>query len=122
MLAHRMTADGTMEGLPMDESAVRISAWSYEATPPKEPDVRGRKVRCLGPGSMRRIWRKLQRAMSLDEFVGKLPTEDLIHLVCGQPNTGIANTYGFKSSGIQYPERDDGRRTGQPSHPAGGRG
>lgn len=96
MLAHRMTADGTMEGLPMDESAVRISAWSYEATPPKEPDVRGRKGALLGPVKYEADLEEVAAGtMSLDEFVGKLPTEDLIHLVCGQPNTGIANTYGF---------------------------
>ena len=32
---------------------------------------------------------------TLDEFVDKLPTEALIHLLGGQPNTGVANTFGM---------------------------
>ena len=32
---------------------------------------------------------------TLDEFVDKLPTEALIHLLGGQPNTSVANTYGY---------------------------
>ena len=32
---------------------------------------------------------------TLDEFVDKLPTEALIHLLGGQPNTGVANTFGI---------------------------
>ena len=123
MLAHRMTADGTMEDLPMDESAVRISAWSYEATPPKEPDVRGRKGALLGPVKYEADLENVAAGtMSLDEFVGKLPTEDLIHLVCGQPNTGIANTYGFGNlPEYNIPNVMTADRTGRSSHPAGGR-
>ncbi len=32
---------------------------------------------------------------TLDEFMDQLPVEDLIHLTGGQPNTGVANTYGW---------------------------
>ena len=34
---------------------------------------------------------------SLDEFIAQLSDEDLIHLLGGQPNTGVANTFGIGS-------------------------
>ena len=33
--------------------------------------------------------------MTLDEFIAALPDEDLAWLLGGQPNTGVANTYGY---------------------------
>jgi len=33
--------------------------------------------------------------LTLDAFMAQLSDEDLIHLVGGQPNTGVANTYGI---------------------------
>ena len=39
------------------------------------------------------MWSKEKE--TLDEFVDKLPTEALIHLLGGQPNTGVANTFGM---------------------------
>ena len=32
---------------------------------------------------------------SLDQFMDQLALEEKIHLLCGQPNTGVANTFGF---------------------------
>ena len=36
-----------------------------------------------------------QGEMSLDDFVSMLTDEELSHLLGGQPNTGVANTWGF---------------------------
>jgi beta-glucosidase len=36
-----------------------------------------------------------QGKITLDEFLAQLSDEDLIHLLGGQPNTGVANTFGF---------------------------
>ena len=33
--------------------------------------------------------------MTLDEFTAQLTEEELAHLLGGQPNTGVANTFGF---------------------------
>ena len=33
--------------------------------------------------------------ISLDEFTAQLDDDDLIHLLGGQPNTSVANTYGY---------------------------
>ena len=32
---------------------------------------------------------------SMDEFLNQLSEEEMIHLLGGQPNTGVANTYGM---------------------------
>lgn len=32
---------------------------------------------------------------TLGAFMEQLSVDDLISLLCGQPNTGVANTYGF---------------------------
>ena len=34
-------------------------------------------------------------SVTLDEFVAQLSDEELAHLLGGQPNTGVANTFGF---------------------------
>lgn len=96
MLTKRLRPDGSYEELAVDESLVRISAWNPEDTPAKCPDVVGR----TGAGFMVKP-EKTQLAevadgrCSLDAFMEQLPVEDLIQLVCGQPNTGVANTFGF---------------------------
>jgi beta-glucosidase len=32
---------------------------------------------------------------TLDEFLAQLSVEDMVHILGGQPNTGVANTYGY---------------------------
>lgn len=96
MLTKRLRPDGSYEELAVDESLMRISAWNPEDTPAKCPDVVGR----TGAGFMVKP-EKTQLAevadgrCSLDAFMEQLSVEDLIQLVCGQPNTGVANTFGF---------------------------
>lgn len=33
--------------------------------------------------------------ITLDEFVTQMTDEELAHILGGQPNTGVANTFGF---------------------------
>ena len=33
--------------------------------------------------------------MSLDDFLNQMTDEEVAHLLGGQPNTGVANTFGF---------------------------
>lgn len=96
MLTKRLRPDGSYEELAVDESLVRISAWNPEDTPAKCPDVVGR----TGAGFMvkpekTQLSEVADGRCSLDSFMEQLPVEDLIQLVCGQPNTGVANTFGF---------------------------
>ena len=36
-----------------------------------------------------------RRKITLDEFVAQMTDEELAHILGGQPNTGVANTFGF---------------------------
>ncbi len=102
LLKERLRADGTMEPLPTDETAVRISKYNSQETPPQ--GACGRAI----PG---KPWGKItvlpqfsevaEGKMTLDEFMGLLSLDDLIELLCGQPNTGAANTFGFGNL-LQY--------------------
>ncbi len=96
MLEKRLCADGTWEVLDTDGTAVQISEYDSEKTPPQ--GACGRKI----PG---KPWGKItvkpqfgevaEGNMDLDAFMGLLSLEDVIELLCGQPNTGVANTFGF---------------------------
>ena len=95
-IRERMTADGSMEALPVDETAVRISKWTWEEAPAKEPDVRYQTGTYCGSEPPALNFRNVADGKeSLDEFTAKLSDEELIHLLCGQPNTGVANTFGY---------------------------
>lgn len=95
MLKERMLPDGTMEALPTDPDAVCISKWE-EANTARTPDILAR------PG--RRPWEPAQNHMfsevaegkcTLDAFMEQLTVDDMIQLLCGHANTGVANTFGF---------------------------
>ena len=97
LLGERMRPDGTMEPLEKNEAGVRISPWSGEDTPPMSPDVKARKGARFGQDQTDgiRFLDVAEGKASLDAFMEQLSIEDLIQLVCGQPNTGVANTFGF---------------------------
>ena len=102
-LKRRLLADGTYEELPLGEP----NDPDYTALEPM--DVISRTggdtpaVRAVGR-SRRRNRDRVDRldfrqvadgTLSLDEFVSQLSTEEVAHLLGGQPNTGVANTWGF---------------------------
>ena len=102
-LKERMTADGTMESLP--QSAPNDP--NYTALPgrPKEesdglaPEIRYRAPRNLWKNPYKDGVRPLkdvaEGALSLDDFVDQMTNEELAHLLGGQPNTSVANTFGI---------------------------
>ncbi len=104
-LPRRLLADGTWEELPQKE-AVDAGTADPEVGDPKDlltyyqPQVRSTDRQYM-PWAEAQDNRKPQLSdvaegkMSLDAFVGKLPDELLAHLVSGQPNTGVANTFGW---------------------------
>lgn len=100
-LKRRLLADGSYEELPLgqkndpDYSALEpmdaISKWVGEV-----PAVRAVGRIPLGRSERaERINQVVQGEMSLDDFVSMLTDEELAHLLGGQPNTGVANTWGF---------------------------
>ena len=102
-LKRRLLADGTYEQLPLGEPTDP----DYTALEPM--DVISKTggdtpaVRAVGR-SRRRNRDKVEGldfrqvadgTLSLDNFVSQLTTEEVAHLLGGQPNTGVANTWGF---------------------------
>ena len=102
-LKERMTADGSMESLPMSE-----------ANDPNTTEITymdGKDYDCLFPATRylpgRFGWKSpykedcrplidvAEGKMSLDKFLAQLSDEDVAHLLGGQPNTSVANTFGM---------------------------
>ncbi len=101
-LKRRMRADGSYEelptGTPNDPNACEITPMNMEDKDGYIPAVRaverihrksfaGRGIRPLSDVAEGKI--------SLDGFVAQLGDEEVAHLLGGQPNIGVANTWGF---------------------------
>lgn len=101
-LKERMLADGSYETLPQGKHKDINESVITKMEPGTEegltPEVRFRESYCLihpfkeGAHTLAEV---AEGKITLDEFVDQLSTEDLMHLVGGQPNTGVANTFGF---------------------------
>ncbi len=99
-LERRMLSDGSYEklplGVPNDPDAdvlERIPAEDITCTAPKE---RARDYcRFLEKNPRRQLIEVAEGRLSLDEFIEQLSNEDLAWLLGGQPNRGVANTFGY---------------------------
>ncbi len=102
-LKKRMTADGGAECLPLskpnDPDACEIPVLKKESLDGLSPDVRGRAGVNLWTQKYKEGIRPLSEAaegrMTLDQFLAQMTDEEVAHLLGGQPNTGVANTFGF---------------------------
>lgn len=102
-LKERMLADGTMELLPQTEP--NDPGYSAIPHPPKEesdglaPEIRFQAPRNLWKHPYKEGVRPLRDVaeglFSLDDFVAQMTIEELAHLLGGQPNTSVANTFGI---------------------------
>lgn len=101
MLAERMLADGSLEQLPKAQPQDCMEnglGWSTQETEGVVPAVRGReRSQAFFMGAKEGILLDdvAQKKASLDAFMAQLSDEDMAHLLGGQPNTGVANTFGF---------------------------
>ena len=102
-LPKRMLADGSYEDLPQGEPVDT----DYSAIGTIDPAL----TEGVGPGQRaipyfrfadgmakngsHDIMDVVEGRITLDEFVSELSIDDLIHLLGGQPNTGVANTFGI---------------------------
>ena len=102
-LKKRMLADGTFEELPLmqanDPNASEIGKLKDEQTDGFTPE--GKLVESYV------LWRGMHRSgehdftevadgtITMEEFLAQLSVEELAYLLGGQPNTGVANTFGF---------------------------
>ncbi len=101
-LTKRMLADGQYEELPQGEpvdtdASVFPAKLSSEEADGVTPVVRRRDSYHLWgcQDNNPRLIDVAEGRMTLDEFVAKLPDEQLAVLLGGQPNTGVANTFGY---------------------------
>ncbi len=102
-LGKRMLADGSYEALPVT-TPVETDANALEPLPVEKTDGFAPTVRARG---RYHLWRNslaqqhhflkevAEGSITLDEFMSQLSDEDLAHLLGGQPNTGVANTFGW---------------------------
>ena len=100
-LPERMLSDGTLEELPMDEPVEDpgLDRLAIQDTDGVAPRVVGVPAYFLWgdkkPAEKPQFSMVAEGKMSLDEFMDHLSDEDMIHLLGGQPNTGVANTWGM---------------------------
>lgn len=101
-LKKRMLSDGSYEELPLSQPndpdecvLVKMEGGTEEAL---TPSVRSRESYLLlkpyAEGA-RPLIEVAEGKMTVDEFVAQLSDEDLIHMLGGQPNTSVANTFGY---------------------------
>ena len=99
-LPKRMRSDDTYEELPVG-SCNDMNACVFEKMVPGTeegilPAVRGYAAAPLYDNGGRRPFLEVaEGTLSLDDFIAQLSDDDLLHLLGGQPNTGVANTFGF---------------------------
>ena len=99
-LKERMLSDGSFEVLPQSECP-DINECVFEKMKPGTEEGLTPAVRGCSRGALFDTYGKkqfidvAQGKLSLDEFMAQLSNDDLLHLLGGQPNTGVANTFGF---------------------------
>lgn len=102
-LPKRMLADGSYEALPQSEPVDT----DYSAIGNIDPSLTEGVAPCqraipyfrfadgMAKNGSHDIMDVVEGRITLDEFVSELSIDDLIHLLGGQPNTGVANTFGI---------------------------
>ncbi len=101
-LSKRMLADGSFEELPQGEpvdtdASIFPSKMTTAEADGLTPEVRHRDSYHLWGyvDNRPKLIDVAEGRMTLDAFVAQLPLEELAVLLGGQPNTGVANTFGY---------------------------
>lgn len=101
-LKKRMLSDGTFEELPLKEANDPNECVLKKMVPGTEeayaPEVRYRgRYLLMKPYAegVRPFIEVAEGRMTMDEFLAQLSDDDLLELLGGQPNTSVANTYGY---------------------------
>lgn len=102
-LEKRLLADGSYEALPQtlpnDPNADELERMPIGLTEGYTPAVRGRNSYRLWMEPYKKdahILREVAEGkITVEEFLAQLSDEEVAHLLGGQPNTGVANTFGY---------------------------
>ncbi len=101
-LEKRLLSDGSYEDLPLDSSR-RFDENGLSGEESVEGLCMAPAVRYVPPVNFFEMPDNIplddvaDGKVSLEEFMAQLTIDDKIHLLGGQPNTGVANTFGFGS-------------------------
>ena len=103
-LKARMLSDGSFEPLPVSQA----NDFNYTALTPMTmeqleylPPVRGQEARPFKWGKAgHHLSEVADGTVTLDDFMAQLSDEDLAWLMGGQPNTGVANTWGVGNNAL----------------------
>lgn len=103
-LEKRLLADGSWESLP----TAPCNDFKATALTPMEddelhatPELRAvPRIKNFGRLSVARLQDVADGKISLEDFVSSLPEEDLACLLGGQPNVGLANTFGYGNNPV----------------------
>lgn len=101
-LKKRMLSDGTFEELPLSEANDPNACVLKKMVPGTEeayaPVVRHRgRYLLMKPYAegVRPLMEVAEGRMTMEDFIAQLSDDDLMELLGGQPNTSVANTYGY---------------------------
>ncbi|MBR4670419.1 MAG: glycoside hydrolase family 3 C-terminal domain-containing protein [Butyrivibrio sp.] len=101
-LKKRMLSDGSFEELPLGEHKdknecifEKMQPGTEEATAPLVKEIPRHYYTQPMREGIKKFSEVAEGKITLDEFMEQLSTDDLIHLVGGQPNTGVSNVFGF---------------------------
>ena len=92
LLEKRLCADGTLEPLPVSESPCATMNTDFFECPPA---VRAQPTYWRGDPRPLQLEQVASGEVTLDSFIATLTDDDLAWLLGGQPNTGLANTWGI---------------------------
>ena len=105
-LAKRMLCDGTFEPLPLGEpndpnedALPRMDDRDVQYPLPIARPLAARRS-FSGEQNGHQLIEVEEGKLTLDEFVAGMSDEDLAHLLGGQPNTGLANTFGYGNNAL----------------------
>lgn len=93
----RMKNDGTFEDVVCSEPRVKescIQRMNNKDSEGNAPYEREQKIHHLWGNKNTTLFDVYNNKCTLDDFMSQLTDDDLIHLLGGQSNTGVANTFG----------------------------
>lgn len=101
-LSKRLLADGSFEKLPAAPAADTranllrpIPAGQAEAVAPAAPGRDRQMLTQPFADGVQPLSAVAEGKLPLEEFIARLSDDDLIHLLGGQPNVGVSNTFGL---------------------------
>ncbi len=102
-LKERMLSDGSFEALPIREAnnpnACGIEKMQEEIAEGQAPAIRARKNYHLWKEAFKKgihtFYEVAEGKLSLDDFLMQMTDDEVAHLLGGQTNTGVANTFGY---------------------------